>query len=70
MGFIGQIGGGLKKAGKGIVKAAHEYDDFVQKNKSKQMQRMKDDLEFQKMKTATLKEKEKQKQYTKGPFEW
>jgi len=70
MGFFGTVGKGLKKAGKGLSKAAHEYDDYLQKNKKEQMHRMQDDLKFQKLKTQTLAEKEKQKKYKTGPFDW
>lgn len=70
MGFFGTVGKGLAKAGKGLKKAAHDYDEFTEKNRQKQMQTMQDDLKFQKLKTQTLAEKEKQKKYMKGPFDW
>jgi len=63
MGFFGTVGKGLKKAGSGLTKAAHEYDDYMEKNRKKQMTRMASDLKYEKMKTKTLAEKEKQKKY-------
>ena len=70
MGFFKTVGKGLKQAGTGIKKAANDFDEFQEKNRTKQMERMDADLMYHKKKTALMKEKKKQSKYgsNNSPF--
>lgn len=63
-GFFGTVAHGLSKA-------AHNVDEYQQKNRKSQFKQMQEDVRFEKLKTAKMKEKEKQKKYqSDNPFRW